>query len=147
MKLIYVLAAALVLAAPAAVQGGISMEIGKRMPDGTVYAGVSPATRTPTYTTPNDAPGIYSSKKGVEYCTVVDAGGHKDWRVPTKGELNMLYNNRAAIGGFNEAGLVPSGWYLSSSQGDADHAWAQRFSNGRQVEDYLNIHSSLRCVR
>ena len=96
MRVNYVLATALVLAASfatvvaaetavaaAAVQGGIMDSPGQRMPDGTVYAGVSLSTRTPTYTTQADAPGLYSWKKGAEYCSALESGGHRDWRVPT----------------------------------------------------------------
>jgi hypothetical protein len=35
--------------------------------------------------------------------------------VPNKGELNVLFNNRAAIGGFDESGDDPAGWYGSST--------------------------------
>ena len=35
--------------------------------------------------------------------------------MPTKEELNVLFNNRAEIGGFNETGSDPAGWYWSSS--------------------------------
>jgi hypothetical protein len=161
MKVNYVLATALVLAASfaavvaaktaiaaAAVQSGIRMEVGKRMPDGTVNAGVSPDTRTPTYTTPADAPGLYSWKKGAEYCSVLEAGGHQDWRVPTKGELNALFQNRAAIGGFNISGSNPAGWYWSSSQYNNTSAWDQRFNDGNQyIDDDKDYDSSLRCVR
>ena len=33
---------------------------GEKMPDGTIYAGISPATGKPMYTTPSDAPLIRS---------------------------------------------------------------------------------------
>jgi hypothetical protein len=33
--------------------------------------------------------------------------------MPTKSELNVLFNNRAAIGGFDLSGSEPSGWYWS----------------------------------
>lgn len=74
------------------------------------------------------------------------------WRVPTKGELNVLYNNRATIAGFNESGSHPAGWYWSSSHYCND-AWDQRFSDGSQGyddgdDDYRKgSDSSLRCVR
>lgn len=35
--------------------------------------------------------------------------------MPTVRELNVLFNNRAAIGGFNESGLL-LGYYWSASQ-------------------------------
>jgi hypothetical protein len=73
--------------------------------------------------------------------------GHKDWHVPTKNELNVLFNNRAAIGGFDISGSNPSGWYWSSSFYDKWNAWGQRFSDGFQ-NDFSKVYpSSVRCVR
>ena len=84
----------------------------------------------------------------MEYAAKLDAHGHQDWRVPTKGELKVLYNNRAAIGGFDESGSVPAGWYWSSSHDFIDYgAWAQRFSDGSQYDSFKGSDSSLRCVR
>src|ERR1022692_4710799 len=72
-------------------EGGTAPNVGDRMPDGTVYAGVSPETGTPIYTTPADAPGLYTWKNGADYCSALEAGGHRDWRASTKGELHVLF--------------------------------------------------------
>jgi hypothetical protein len=126
-------------------------DIGSTVPDGTVYAGVSPDTHEPLYTTPADAPGIYTWSKGEDYCRALQASGHQDWHVPTKDELNILYENRntgALKGTFNETGSDPAGWYWSSLQiYNNDTAWDQRFSDGWQLLNYKGFDSSLRCVR
>jgi len=141
------------------------------MADGTVYAGISPKTHRPMYTTLEDAPGIAPSRRtnswgfelplgftfgqAAKYAKKLDAHDHDDWRVPTKGELNVLFNNRAAIGGFDvsgtcEADEIGPGWYWSSSSFSFPlGGWCQRFSDGNQwgrirFEDFA---SSLRCVR
>ena len=75
------------------------------------------------------------------------AHGHDDWRVPTKDELNVLFNNRVAIAGFNLTGSFPAGWYWSSSQDDGWYAWDQRFSDGYQGYSGKGLRSSVRCVR
>jgi hypothetical protein len=67
--------------------------------------------------------------------------------VPTKDELNVLFNNRAAIGGFNETGSIPSGLYSSSSENNYFSAWGQKFSDGYQNYDYLDARMSVRLVR
>src|SRR5580704_14378436 len=59
---------------------------------------------------------------GTVYAALVGAHGHQDWRVPTKNELNVLFNNRAAIGGFDT-----TGWHWSSSPYILWFAWRQRF--------------------
>jgi hypothetical protein len=128
----------------------LAPKLGDPMADGTVYAGLSPDTGKPMYATPKDAPLTYTFNQAKDYAAALDANGafgHKDWRVPSKPELNVLYKNRRAIGGFNETGSNPAGWYWSSSQDYDSHAWAQRFSDGSQINDYRNDASSLRCVR
>jgi hypothetical protein len=48
-----------------------------------------------------------------------------NFALPSKDDLNKMYLNRAAIGGF-------SGVYWSSSEYDADNAWVQSFEDGTQ---------------
>jgi Protein of unknown function (DUF1566) len=70
-------------------------------------------------------------------------GGYTDWYLPSKDELNTLFINRAAIGGFDlSPGGSPmwgSGPYWSSSEYPtaggivAEYAWAQYFSAGAQI--------------
>jgi hypothetical protein len=124
-------------------------KVGDKMPDGTIYAGVSPETKKPMYAMPVDAPLTPKFDEATGYCVKLDATGHRDWRVPTKAELNVLFNNRAAIGGFNVDGSYPAGWYWSSSPYYTDDwlAWGQRFSDGYQGYDGKDALSSVRCIR
>ena len=130
-------------------KAGATPEIGDKMEDGTVYAGISPDTNKPMCATPADTPLTYTFNQAQKYAEQLDAHGHKDWRAPTKGELNVLFQNRAAIGGFNETGSNPAGWYCSSSQNEFSDARGQCFSNGYQLSFHLDKYffSSLRCVR
>jgi len=120
---------------------------GDKMPDGTVFAGISPDTNKPMYTTPADASLTMKFNEAQEYATKLDAHGHKDWHVPTKAELNVLFNNRAAIGGFNVTGSPPAGWYWSASPYYDWNAWGQQFSDGYQYINPKVNHSAVRCVR
>ena len=120
---------------------------GYKMPDGSIYAGISPDTGKPMYTTLADAPLAMTFNKATEYAKALDMHGHGDWRLPTKAELNVLFNNRAAIGGFNVSGSTPAGWYWSGTQSLKWFAWRQDFSDGyRDGFDKVH-HSSVRCVR
>ena len=67
--------------------------IGDRMPDGTIFAGVSPDTGKPMYTTPADASLTMDWKKAMDYVKKLDAHGYQDWRLPTQGELNVLFKD------------------------------------------------------
>jgi hypothetical protein len=121
---------------------------GDRMTDGTVFAGISPDTHKPMYTTSADAKLTYAFDQAQKYAARLDAHGHDDWRVPTKGELNVLFHNRAAIGGFDETGMAPRGWYWSSTESHNNYGCAQRFSGyGRQVSSDKDDGASLRLVR
>jgi hypothetical protein len=99
------------------------------------------------YATPADASLTMTFNEAQEYAAKLDAHGHKDWRVPTKAELNVLFNNRAAIGGFDKTGLYPAAWYRSSSQSHEWLAWEQRFSDGAQDYGTKGGHLSVRPVR
>jgi hypothetical protein len=121
--------------------------IGDKMPDGTIYAGISPNTNKPMYATPADAPLTMKFNQAKEYAAKLNAHGYQDWRMPTKAELNVLFNNRAAIGGFSVSGSNPAGWYWSASPDYIWSAWGQRFSDGFQYDTSKDYHSAVRCVR
>jgi hypothetical protein len=57
-------------------------------------------------------------------------GGYTDWYLPSKDELNKLYLNKTAIGGFANYG------YWSSTEYDYGNAWFQYFYNGFQNYGY-----------
>jgi hypothetical protein len=134
-------------------------KIGDKMPDGTVYAGISPDTSKPMYTTPADAPMTMTTGQASQYAEGLNsraAHGHKDWDIPSKAELKVLFNNRAAIGGFDESSKDPGdpqrsnkarpGWYWAK-YGPRDHGDALRFRDGleRAIDDCDRL--SVRCVR
>ena len=120
---------------------------GQTAPSTTVYAGISPDRHEPMFTTPSDAPGTYRWSDAMAYCAALEIDGHRDWRVPTRGELDEMFRNRAAIGGFNASGSDAVGWYWSSSKNFSDLAWKERFSDGVFGHGNRNDLSSLRCVR
>ena len=125
-----------------------ALKVGASMPDGSVYAGVSPDTGKPMFATPKDAPMHGNFNQAADYAANLDVHSHKDWRVPTKAELNVLFGNRAAIGGFDTTGSARAGWYWSSSRFSSLYgAWVQRFSDGGQLISLRYDASSLRCVR
>ncbi len=122
-------------------------KVGDKMPDGTVLAGISPDTNKPMYATPADASLTMTFNEAKEYAAKLDAHGHKDWRVPTKAELNVLFNNRAAIGGFDGNAPGSHGMYYSSSPNEVWSMWGQHFGSGNQQAYDKTDHSSVRCVR
>jgi hypothetical protein len=72
-----------------------------------------------------------------------DAAGaeFKDWRMPTKRELNKMYSFKNAIGGF------VNNSYWSSTEYDYDNAWGQDFSGGHQGHNDKIYAINVRAVR
>ena len=55
--------------------------------------------------------------------------GFVGWSVPSRDELNILYENKTTIGNFSVS-TIP--WYWSSSEYSSNYAWAHGFSTGAQ---------------
>jgi hypothetical protein len=123
--------------------------IGETMPDGTKYAGLSPRTKAPMYVTPADAPLTMKWNDAMKYAADFEGHGRPKgtFRVPTAGELNVLFQNRAKIGGFNETGSYPAGLYWSSTEYFYFQAFDQRFCDGYQRWDSRDDRCSVRLVR
>ncbi len=62
------------------------------------------------------------------------------WRLPTKEELNYLYQNRDKIGYEND-------YYWSSTEGGNGNAWLQAFYNGMQSNFDKRNKYGIRAVR
>ena len=81
------------------------------------------------------------STAGIAACLCGDLvfGGYSDWYLPSKNELNQLYLNRVAIGGF------ANNYYWSSTEDSSSGgAWAHGFGSGIQTwfgkaSDYLGV--------
>ena len=72
-----------------------------------------------------------------------DVNGAKfmDWRLPTKRELNLVYNQKSNIGGFANY------YYWSSTEYDNSNAWDQNFGSGDQYYYSKGSSSGVRAVR
>jgi hypothetical protein len=125
-------------------------KVGAIMPDGTIYAGISPDTGTPMYAMPEDALKGCTFLQAKRYAAELNrqrAHGRSDWRVPTQRELKRLFLHRRDIGGFNLTGASGAGYYWSSSHDGGGSAWEMCFSDGYQFDGDKRNESSVRCVR
>ena len=66
-------------------------------------------------------------------CRNYRGGGYSDWYLPTKDELNNIYQNLRGTGK-----IVTNGRYWSSSP-NFDYAWVQSFSDGDQYSGDLKL--------
>lgn len=69
-------------------------------------------------------------------------GGYTDWFLPSKDELNKLYLNKTAIGGFGDF------YYWSSTkEGNGGDVWYQYFPAGTQSYQYAFSTLHVRAIR
>ena len=82
----------------------------------------------------------------------VTEGGktYGDWYLPSKEELNLMYQNKATIdatAGVNGGSGFASAYYWSSTEGSSDGAWKQYFDNGYQNNGNKYYTYYVRAVR
>jgi len=113
---------------------------GAEMPDGTIFVAVSPSSGKPFYTIPKDGPLDINWYEAIEFAKSLDMYGHKDWRLPTVAEAELLYDNREIIGNFkvpeerNESS--PGKWvdyWTSSEIAGGSYARTWNFNGGKQL--------------
>ena len=127
-----------------------SLEIGDLMKDGTIYAGISPTTNQPMYAAPKDGPMMMDFNAASKFAKQLEVGDKKDFRLPDRAELNVLFKNKdkgALKGTFNLTGKYPSGYYWSSMPDYAHGTYDQRFSDGARFSGGRVGIASFRCIR
>jgi hypothetical protein len=87
----------------------------------------------------------YCSQSGIaaRICSALVLNGYSDWFLPSKDELNLMYQN------LNQAGLgsFANDWYWSSTENNSSNAWLQNFSDGGQVSGSKGANKYVRAVR
>ena len=85
----------------------------------------------------NQGVGSYAA----QICAYYQGGSYGDWYLPSKYELNLLYQQKDVVGGFvNDE-------YWSSSEDSALNAWSQYFGNGAQHNWDKIIIRHVRAIR
>jgi hypothetical protein len=91
--------------------------------------------------------------QAAQLCADLNFGGYNDWFLPSRDELNLLYQNlhKAGLGSFR------TDLYWTSSQRSARggyYVWLRRFSDGSQMDDAMgfwytrrNADNSVRAIR
>lgn len=76
-------------------------------------------------------------------CSELSIGGFHDWFLPSKDELNLMYENLK----LNGIGDFAGGFYWSSTDGRTGTAWGQFFYNGQQASSDKNGAERVRAIR
>jgi len=97
----------------------------------------------------------YAARSCNEY--QISIGGHTygDWYLPSKYELNLMYQNKAAIDaratttsvGGSAGTAFTSSWYWSSTEITSSQVWMQYFVNGTQQNHNKSITHTIRAIR
>ena len=85
--------------------------------------------------------GNFAAKVCADY-SVTDGGvTYGDWYLSSKYELNLLYLQKTAVGGFASA------YYWGSTEVSSSNAWFQDFDNGTQNSYFKSYPGHVRAVR
>ena len=88
-----------------------------------------------------DHNGELSWDDAMSYCDGYTVGQYDDWHLPSKDELNQLYEVHTSIGYFEED------YYWSSTEDYDEGAWSQDFGNGLLYFTTMNKTYYVRAVR
>lgn len=132
---------------------GARLEPGYMMEDGTILAGVSPDTGEPFFVPPTEEPDTFTWYAAMKDVASLEVCGHKDWRLPTKNELDVLFANRdlgCLRGSFNEKATTWGGpaWHWSSTEHPIPgSAWNKGFHDGSGAWAFKFFDAAVRPVR
>ena len=97
--------------------------------------------------------GKYNTKKIVSFSNEVDnaaticyklsLNGYKDWYLPSKDEIYVMYHNLKAVG----IGKFSDGLYWTSSETDFMNAWVYNFVIGSETEQGITKKAHVRAIR
>ena len=85
--------------------------------------------------------GNFAAKVCADYSVTVGGVTYGDWYLPSKYELNLLYLQKTAVGGFASA------YYWSSGENGSHIAWLQTFANGSQTTSSKGSPYYVRAIR
>ncbi|MBK6338441.1 MAG: DUF1566 domain-containing protein [Bacteroidetes bacterium] len=74
-------------------------------------------------------------------CDNYTLGGFEDWYLPSKDELNAMYNAKDLVGGFSDY------YYWSSTESRTYYAWIQAFLGGTQGTQVKSSQYRVRAIR
>jgi hypothetical protein len=86
---------------------------------------------------------FYDLKTASGFAHALECGGKSDWFVPSKSELDLMYQNLA----LNEIGEFSDGYYWSSSYYLAGRAWNRPFNDGVSFDGNKDGNFAVRPIR
>jgi hypothetical protein len=87
--------------------------------------------------------GLREINRAAQICIEMDINGYKDWFLPSKDELNLMYRNLKLQG----LGNFGNDWYWSSTEKNIRDGWNQRFNFGGQDGNSKDKMGTVRAIR
>jgi hypothetical protein len=106
-----------------------------------LYAGAMNTTMIVATQMADDQKGNFAAKVCADYSVTVGGVTYGDWYLPSKYELNLLYLQKNAVGGFASA------YYWSSTEISDGTAWEQLFGIGKQPNYSKTNANRVRAIR
>lgn len=130
----------------------LASQIGHVLEDGWIVAGFSPNNGMMFSIEPPDSAlqGEVTWFEGSAHAIELRSMGHESARLPSKDELNVIYNNLVKGGHENVTGLgAGSHWSSSPSSCNIDRAWCQNLDVNNEHQGTSGKYNTLsaRCVR
>lgn len=108
------------------------LEIGDKVEDGSIFAGISPDTKTLLLVAAEDAPSLMSFDAAARHAKTFEAHGQKGWCLPTPEELSQIFRSKkggSLMGAFNLSSLY---WTNKASPYSASYAYCADLSDGEE---------------
>jgi hypothetical protein len=91
---------------------------------------------------PDDKDGMFAARICAEYSVTEKGNVYKDWYLPSKFELDLLYQQRKIVGGFTYDN------YWSSNEYQFNSIWVQNFGNGQhRISNSESYGNAVRAIR
>jgi hypothetical protein len=106
-----------------------------------LYSGAMNTTMIVATQMADNQTGSFAAKVCADYSVTVGGVTYGDWYLPSKYELNLLYLQQTAVGGFASA------YYKSSTEDSSDNAWGQHVVFGWQDSIDKSYTDYVRAIR
>jgi hypothetical protein len=116
---------------------------------GQSIGGTSSALGTGAANTTAIVSGCSETAIAARICADLTLGGYTDWFLPSKDELNLMYENigQGNVSGLGNVGNFGSVFYWSSTEAGSNYVWRQYFYDGYQSSYYKYFPFFVRAVR
>jgi len=135
----------------------LSLVVATDRMDSTIDEVIMTVTTLPTTVTPDPTTGLiwqddsydvnHNWSDAITHCSDLELGGFSDWRLPTRNELDNLYDQRDILNQYFTVEWYTSHYWSSTpSQFTTTYAWCFQFYSGDVCSSPKSTLKNVRCV-